>query len=164
MAYLTINGQSQGLISKGCNTLDSMGAKFQEPHKNEISVIAYEHHGSKSGGQHRKSHFPLFITKFIDTSTPMLAMAFAKQEHLDCTLKFYRTNENGFNENFFTIELKQAVISSMSSNLPNLLVKDADHAMIEMYEVIGFSYKEITWQHNLTGTSGYDNWDNGGWS
>ncbi|SHO57491.1 Hcp family type VI secretion system effector [Vibrio quintilis] len=163
MAYLTIIGETQGAISEGCNSIDSMGAKFQDSHRDEISVIAYEHHGSKGAGQHRKSHSPLYITKFIDKSSPLLASAFAKQEHLDCTLHFYRTNEQGFNEKFYSIELKKALISNLSSNLPNIISNSVEKSFTEMHEVIAFSYKEIIWKHNVSGTMGYDNWDQGGW-
>lgn len=159
VAYITINGEKQGLISSGCNTKDSMGNKFQEPHKNEITVLACDHHMSKNPQQHSKNHSPIFITKNIDKSTPLLATAFAKQEHLNCVIDFFRTNEQGYNEKFYSIELKKAVISDISFSLPHT-VHNYQH---EMCEVIALSYQEITWNHNVCGTMGYDNWDQGGW-
>ncbi|CAM3626142.1 Major exported protein [Vibrio aerogenes CECT 7868] len=159
VAYITINGEKQGMISSGCNTKDSMGNKYQETHSDEISLIECEHHLSKDIQEHGKTHTPIFITKFIDKSTPLLSTAFAKQEHLDCTINFYRTNEQGYNEKFYSIELKKAIISSIDFSLPNTIKKHQD----EMHEVIGLSYKEIIWNHKSSGTMGYDNWDQGGW-
>ena len=159
MAYLTVSGEKQGGISNGCNSKTSMGGKYQLSHADEISVIAYEHHLSMNGRKSGKSNSPLFITKFIDTSTPLLAMSLSSREILNCKLKFYRTNDGGFNENFLIIELKNAIISSLSSNMPNIVAKSLDVPINEMYEVVGFSYQEITWLHNLTGASGYDAWN-----
>ena len=39
-AYLSIIGKTQGCISLGCNTKDSIGNKAQESHNNEITVLA----------------------------------------------------------------------------------------------------------------------------
>ncbi|EIF8196713.1 Hcp family type VI secretion system effector [Vibrio vulnificus] len=157
-AYLTISGEKQGLISNGCNTPDSLGGKYQKPHINEITVIATEHTMMKIQGQHSKSHNPITITKFIDKSTPLLATAFARQEHLECTLNFYRTNGNGYNEKFYTVELKKALITAINFSQPHTLLSHDE----EMTEQISISYRDIIWKHNIAGTEGYDNWENGG--
>ncbi|MEI8633550.1 type VI secretion system tube protein TssD [Vibrio sp. PP-XX7] len=103
---------------------------------------------------------PLLLSpKNIDKSSPLLATAFAKQEHLDCIINFYRTNEQGYNEKFYSIELKKAVISSLRFVLPHTV---HEHEQ-EMYEELELSYKEIIWNHNVRGTMGYDSWDQGGW-
>ncbi|CAM3704817.1 Major exported protein [Vibrio aerogenes CECT 7868] len=159
VAYITINGEKQGMISSGCNTKDSMGNKFQETHTDEITVLACKHHMAKSPAQHGKSHQPIMIIKNIDKASPLLATAFAKQEHLDCTINFYRTNEQGYNEKFYSIELKKALISGLTFSLPHT-VQAHDQ---EMNEILELSYKEIIWNHNVSGTMGYDNWDQAGW-
>ncbi|SJN56206.1 Major exported protein [Vibrio ruber DSM 16370] len=159
VAYIKIEGEKQGLISSGCNTKDSMGNKYQESHKDEITLLTCDHHMSKDVHQHRKSHAPVFITKNIDKSTPLLATAFANQEYLNCTIEFFRTNEQGYNEKFYIIELNKAVISEISFSLPHTT---HDHQS-EMHEVIALSYKEISWKHSISGTMGYDSWEQGGW-
>ncbi|SHO57646.1 Hcp family type VI secretion system effector [Vibrio quintilis] len=159
VAYITINGEKQGMISSGCNTKDSMGNKHQENHADEITVLACDHLMAKDSQQQGKTHTPLHITKNIDKASPLLATAFAKQEHLDCTINFYRTNEQGYNEKFYSIELKKALISSLNFSLPHTVHSHGD----EMYEELELSYKEIIWNHNVSGTMGYDNWDQGGW-
>ncbi|CAM3946547.1 Major exported protein [Vibrio aerogenes CECT 7868] len=159
VAYITINGEKQGMISSGCNTKDSMGNKYQETHADEITVLACNHVMAKGPQQHSKAHAPLHIVKNIDKSSPLLATAFAKQEHLDCTINFYRTNEQGYNEKYYSIELKKAVISKINFTLPH--TTNANHQ--EMHESIQLSYKEIIWNHNVCGTMGYDHWDEGGW-
>ncbi|WP_074374667.1 Hcp family type VI secretion system effector [Vibrio spartinae] len=158
IAYITINGATQGLISSGCNTKDSMGNKYQESHTDEITILSCVHHMAKDAQQHRKNHNPIIISKNIDKSSPLLATAFAKQEHLNCTINFYRTNEQGYNEKFYTIELEKAVISSLDFSLPHTTHAHKE----EMHEVIALSYQNIVWKHNVSGTMGYDSWGNGG--
>jgi len=159
VAYLSITGKTQGLISKGCNTLDSMGGKYQESHSDEITVFSCHHSMSKFGEGHRKAHDPIIITKNIDKSTPLLATAFAKGEKLSCKLNFYRNNEKGFNELFYTIELVDAVVVGAEFSLPNTVSSHGD----EMHGIISLSYNQIIWTHQLSGTEGFDSWENGGW-
>jgi len=157
VAYLTVEGVSQGLISKGCNTQDSIGGKYQSGHTNEITVLACNHSMSKF--EQRKSHNPVVITKNIDKSSPLLAAAFSKGEKLSCKLNFFRNNDQGFNELFYTIELVDAVIVATDFVLPHTVNSHGD----EMHEMISLSYKEIIWTHKVSGTEGYDSWANGGW-
>ncbi|MCG9753534.1 type VI secretion system tube protein Hcp [Vibrio brasiliensis] len=149
-AYLSIIGQAQDCISKGCNTKDSIGNKAQESHQDEITVLACHFTLSKHG-----QPTELVITKPIDKSSPLLGNALAKQEHLQCTINFYRTNEQGYNENFYTIELVDALITSLSFDQPNVLAFGDE----EMSEALYLSYKHIIWKHNLAGTEGYETWE-----
>ncbi|MEI8633286.1 type VI secretion system tube protein TssD [Vibrio sp. PP-XX7] len=82
VAYITINGEKQGMISSGCNTKDSMGNKFQDSHADEITVLSCQHNMAKSPQQHGKSHAPIMITKNVDKSSPLLSTAFAKARTL----------------------------------------------------------------------------------
>ncbi len=149
-AYLSIIGKTQGSISQGCNTKDSIGNKAQESHSNEITVLACSFTLSKHGGSAE-----VVITKPIDKASPLLGNAFSKQEHLQCTLKFYRTNEQGYNENFYTVELVDALIATLSFDQPNVLNSGDE----DMSEVLHFSYRDIIWKHNISGTEGYETWE-----
>ncbi len=147
-AYLTVEGEKQGLISRGCNTLSSLGGKYQVNHIDEITVASTEHMMMKLPDQQAKTHNPVIITKFIDKSTPLLAMAFARQEYLNCKLNFYRTNEQGYYENFFSIELKKALITSISLSQPHTQLAHKE----EMTEEIS-SYTQVTSKCRIQNTS-----------
>lgn len=41
LIYLIIEGKQQGLISRGCGTVDSIGNKCQEGKEDEIIIIEY---------------------------------------------------------------------------------------------------------------------------
>jgi len=157
-AYLTITGETQGLISSGCNSQDSMGNKCQMSHVDEITVLSSQHNMNKSSGASGKMHSPVTITKYIDKSSPLLASAFARQEYLDCSIKLYRTNDRGGNENFYTIELKKALITSCNFSQPHTISAHSE----DIHENISLSYKEIIWKHNVAGTEGYDSWGDSG--
>ena len=148
-AYLSIVGKTQGSISQNCNTKDSIGNKAQISHHNEITVLACNFTLSKHGGAAE-----VVVTKPIDKASPLLGNAFSKQEHLQCTLNFYRTNEQGYNENFYSIELVDALITTLSFEQPNVLHSGDE----DMSEDIHFSYREIIWKHKISGTEGYETW------
>ena len=149
-AYVSVTGKTQGAISQSCNTKDSIGNKAQESHSDEITVLACHFSSSKHGGP-----ADVLLTKPIDKASPLLGNAFSKQEHLQCTINFYRTNEQGYNENFYTIKLVDALISTLSFTQPHVLQSGEE----DMSEELSLSYRDIIWKHQIAGTEGYDSWE-----
>lgn len=154
IGYMTITGKTQGLISSGCNSKDSVGEKAQSSHLNEITVLACHHDMSKFHADMPKENGAITITKPIDKSSPLLGSAFSKQEHLDIEIKFYRTNASGSNEHFYSIELVQAVVSGLSFSQPHANFSNDE----DLNEQVSFRYKDIIWKHLISGTEGYDIW------
>ncbi len=155
VAFLTVEGAKQGLISKGCNTQGSLGNKHQIMHCDEIMVLSCSHNMVRHSGEHRGSHSPLSITKNIDKSSPLLATAWGREEWLNCKLDLYRVNNFGVNEKYYTLQLNQAKISSISLMMPDVIDKPGG----ETHEIINFVYKDIIWTHHIAGTSGYVFWE-----
>ncbi|CAM3968035.1 type VI secretion system tube protein TssD [Vibrio aerogenes] len=118
VAYLTLKGEKQGLISSGCNTKNSMGNRYQETHTDQITVLACHYSLSKLPRQHGINHDGLQITKPKDKASPLLATAFAKQEHLEGNIDFYRTNEQGHYERFYSVAFQKAVICGVTEVSP----------------------------------------------
>ncbi|MEJ2040539.1 MAG: Hcp family type VI secretion system effector, partial [Desulfosarcinaceae bacterium] len=125
-AYLTIEGETQGDITAGVSTEESVGNFYQEDHENEILVQAFRHkviipwddRGERPAGN--RVHHPLTITKVFDKSSPLLYRSLAISERLKkCELKFYRTSTSGTQEHFFTIELENALITQIEPVMPN---------------------------------------------
>lgn len=77
ISYLSLSGETQGLISAGCSTLDSVGNKAQPEHKDQIMVYALMHSISRS---QNVNHHELIITKPVDKSSPLLAKALSDNE------------------------------------------------------------------------------------
>ncbi|MDW6003967.1 type VI secretion system tube protein TssD [Vibrio mangrovi] len=155
-AYITLRGAKQGLISGGCNTKDSMANRYQENHTDQITVLACDFSMYKDPHQHSLSHDAIRITKSIDKSSPLLAMAFARQEYLEGTIDFYRTNEKGYNEKFYSVALQKAVISGISSESPHSILSSGK----EMSETISLRYQGIQQEHLICGTMAFDGWEN----
>lgn len=155
--YMSIKGQSQGLISAGCSTQDSIGNKCQEGHKDEIMVMSYNHNMLNTGNVRASTHGPVVITKNIDKSSPLLAVALSNREELDCVINFYRTSPSGQREKYYTVDIRGCIIANLTVEVPHaVLLTD-----VEVQEHLALRYREIIWTHHLAGTSGYGSWEAG---
>ncbi len=155
--YMSINGKSQGLISAGCSTQDSIGNKCQEGHKDEIMVMSYNHNMLNTGNVRASTHGPVVITKNIDKSSPLLAVALSNREELNCVINFYRISQFGQYEKYYTVDIRGCIIANLTVEVPHsVLLHD-----VEAQEHLALRYREIIWTHHLAGTSGYGSWESG---
>lgn len=162
-AYMSIEGESQGTITEGANTEDSVGNDYQEEHEDEFLVQEFEHQimvptnpqsGQPSG---QRVHDNLVITKVFDKCSPLLYNALVTGERLPtCTIRWFRTTNEGQEEHYFTHELEDAVIVRIKTIMPN--AQDPSKAHLTHMEQISFRYRMITWTHEVAGTEGTDDW------
>ena len=162
-AYLTIEGETQGAITSGAFTADSVGNIWQEAHQDEILVEAFSHNvtvptdpqsGQPTG---QRVHKPLTITKIFDKSSPLLYQALTRGERLtQCVLKWFRTSPQGVQEHYFTMTLEDAIIIDIRSYMPNC--QDPNSSSFTHLEDVSFSYRRIDWEHVVSGTQGSDDW------
>ena len=161
-AYMSVEGVSQGLLTEGALTEDSVGNNFQSDHEDEFMVQAFDHNiiiprdpqsGQPSG---QRVHQPLKVTKIFDKSSPLLYQALVSGERLECRIEWYRTSSEGTHEHYFTHELEGAVIVDIHTVMPNC--QDPGMAHFTHLEEVSFSYSTIRWTHELAGTEGSDDW------
>jgi type VI secretion system secreted protein Hcp len=161
-AYMSVEGVTQGLITDGALSEDSVGSLYQEGHDDEFMVQAFEHKifiprdvqsGQPSG---TRLHQPLTITKMFDKSSPLLYQALVTGESLTCRIRWFRTSAEGTQEHYFTHELQGAAVVDMESIMPNC--QDPSHAHFTHLERCSFSYSTITWTHEIAGIEGNDDW------
>jgi type VI secretion system secreted protein Hcp len=162
-AYLSIEGATQGPITKGAFTSQSVGNIYQEGHEDEILVEAFNHvvtvptdvqSGQPTG---QRVHKPLTVTKVFDKASPLLYTALTTGEKLNTVeLKWFRTNPEGKQEHYFTIKLEDAIITNINARMPNC--QDPAQAHFTHLEDVSFTYRKITWTHEVGGTSGSDDW------
>jgi type VI secretion system secreted protein Hcp len=162
-AYLSIEGATQGKITEGTFTIDSVGNIYQEGHEDEILVEAFNHTVSvptdTQSGQPtgQRVHQPLTITKVFDKSSPLLYTALTTGERLPtCEIKWYRTSAAGKQEHYFTIKLEDAIITNITARMPNC--QDPEQAHFTHLEDVSFTYRKISWTHEIGATSGSDDW------
>lgn len=150
--YLTLEGNKQGLISKGCSTIDSIGNKYQKGHEDEILI----HELSSNLSMHQNVSFqPISIRKPIDKSSPLLSQALTSSEILTCDFAFYRTSMNGGLELYYKIKLTDASIVDLNCFYPNSIT----HNQAQPEESVSFRFKSVTWEHVVAGTSTYSIWE-----
>lgn len=152
--YMTIKGKTQGLISAGCSSQMSIGNKCQHGHEDEIMVLSFSRDMANIENSQKATHLPIFITKNIDKSSPLLARALAEREEIECTLDFYRIMPQGAQEKFYTIKIQGGLIANLTADIPHaILQNDA-----EPQEHIAIRYRDIQWIHHLASTSGHASW------
>ncbi|WP_250191192.1 Hcp family type VI secretion system effector, partial [Escherichia coli] len=117
----SLSGETQGLISAGCSTLDSVGNKAQPEHKDQIMVYALMHSISRS---QNVNHHELIITKPVDKSSPLLAKALSDNEKMAiCEFILYRTSKAGIYQPYYKINLSKARISSIDFVTPHAVLE-----------------------------------------
>ncbi|MFJ4348725.1 Hcp family type VI secretion system effector [Pseudomonas sp. NPDC089401] len=153
--YLIISGERQGLISAGCNTEPSMGARCQLAHQDEITLLDFSQGIINTENSLRATHQPVSFTKLIDKASPLLGQAMDSQEVLDCVFHFYRTHPAGHQEKYFTIKLEGAVLVELDMVVPHaVLLSDQDAV-----ERVSLRYRTISWLHHAGGTSAHASWE-----
>lgn len=161
--YMSIEGSTQGKITEGATTPESIGNIYQEGHEDESLVRSYIHDidvprnttTGKPTGQ--RTHNPLIVTKMVDKSSPLLYNALVNGETLKkVELKWYRTSYAGKPEHFYTMLLEDAVITNVTAGMESQgLSLNND---VAPYEKVAFSYRKVSWRHETASTSGEDDW------
>ena len=164
--FMSVEGSSQGPITQGAFSQDSVGNSYQEGHDNEAIVKGYSHNitiprdplsGQPSG---QRVHSPIIVTKLFDQSSPLLYNALVNGETLTkVELKFWRINYEGSPEHFITIELEDAVIVDIQSGTS--MESGELTSQVAPIENISFAYRSIIWTHEISSTTGQDDWRKG---
>lgn len=162
-AYMTIKGIKQGLITAGAFTADSVGNIFQEGREDKIMVQGFQHQvtvprdpqsGQPTG---QRVHQPLIITKVFDKATPLLLAALASGERMEeVVIQWFRTSASGTQEHYFTTTLEDAIIVEIKDYMFNC--QDPASAHFTHLEDVHFAYRKITWTHEVSNTTGSDDW------
>lgn len=162
-AYIKIEGQTQGNITAGAFTSDSVGNVFVEGHEDEILVQEIKHlisvptdpqSGQPSG---QRVHKPFTFTSSLNKATPLMYQALASGEMLPTVeINWYRTSVEGKQEHFFTTKLEDATIVEISTVLPH--AQRSENADFTQLIKVSMAYRKIAWSHVTAGTEGADDW------
>ncbi len=153
LIYLTLEGKQQGLISRGCGTLDSIGNRYQSGKEDAIFVTELSYTLSR---EQNLSHQPIQFTKLIDKSSPLLLVAISNNEIINLQFDYFRTAQNGGIEKYYSIKLNEASIINFTTQCPNNILRND----IDPEEHVTVRYRDITVSHIMAGTSGYSISDN----
>ncbi|RON42587.1 Hcp family type VI secretion system effector [Pseudomonas frederiksbergensis] len=162
-AYMSVIGEKSGNITENAYTPDSVGNTYQEGHENEVMVQAFNHNviiprdpqsGQPTG---QRVNNPVVITKVFDKASPLLMAALTSGERMTTVeIKWYRTSAQGTQEHYYTTTLEDAIIVNIKDYMHNC--QDPAHAHFTHLEDVHFTYRKITWTHEVSNTTGSDDW------
>ena len=155
VSYMSLEGDNQGPIE---------GSVYAEGKEGTIAVYSLGHNlfvpydQATGAPSDRRAHTPLRILKETDKSSPKLYQALATGERLNpVTIKFYHINRFGVEEQYYTIELRDAYIISITPSYPTTFVPDNEP--YRHMESVGFVYGKIKWTHEIDAVQWEDSWN-----
>ncbi|HDF2344300.1 TPA: Hcp family type VI secretion system effector [Morganella morganii] len=161
--YIAIEGKTQGNITAGAFTAESVGNIYVQGHEDEMLVQQFDHivtvptdpqSGQPSG---QRAHRPFKFTVAMNKAVPLLYNALAAGEMLPTVeLKWYRTSVEGKQEHFFTTALEDATIVNIDCKMPHC--QDPSKSDYTQLIEVSLAYRKISWDHTVAGTSGADDW------
>lgn len=150
-ACVTIEGETQGAINDGpvCEQFGGQDGILVLGYGHSVVVPTDALSGLPTG---QRVHHPLKILKAVSRSTPLLNQALVTGERLNrVRLRFYRPNQEGALEHFFTITLDDATVTNITTSA------SSDEQSV-MQELISMSYRMITWKDEISGIETTDDW------
>ncbi|MCA8956194.1 MAG: type VI secretion system tube protein Hcp [Planctomycetes bacterium] len=153
--YVHIEGATQGKLD---------GDVDQEGREKMIRGYRFEsrstipRHADTGQPTGTRTHHPLVFSKHVDRSSPQLWQAMTSGESLKVVrFDFYRINESGENEKYYSITLSEAIVVEMKSELEDTS-KATDLQAEEMREYVSLTFKKIQWEHLIESTAAADDW------
>jgi len=163
LIYLTLKGQKQGNIAGGVTQKGREGTIAVQYLQSKIVSPRDAASGLPTG---KRQHEPLVFRKAIDKSTPKLLSAMVNNENLtNATFKFYRTNLNGIEAEYFNIVLTNASLASSNLYHPDSMDSTAPAATNNgsgggpELEEFTLTYQKIQWTYVDGGITAEDDWE-----
>ena len=143
---------------------DIKGSVDVQGREGSIEVVALDHDvyiptdnntGKLTG---TRTHKPFTFTKEIDASSPYLYKAVTTGQTLKTAeFKFYRINDAGQEEIYFTITLEAVKVVTVFSLMHD--VKETYHEKQGHLELVLLRYEKITWHYRDGNVIHSDDWD-----
>lgn len=144
MIHIAVTGQTQGAIAGSCTFKGRAGTSVVVSLSHEVLSPRDAASGLPTG---KRQHKPLTITKYIDKATPLLYRALVNNENLTrVILTFYRPDRDGVPQIYYTVELRNASVVTISDRLLNT-------------EQVSFTYQTIIWTWTDGGITAEDDWE-----
>lgn len=154
-AYMKLTGETQGDIN---------GSVTQSGREDSIMIVGFDHKissprdaasGLPTG---KRQHGAITITKEIDKATPLLMSVLVNNENITkFEIRFWEPSITGSEVQFYTIELEQASISEIRSEMLNN--KYSENMQHKPREHVSFCYQKIIWTFEDGGITAEDDWE-----
>lgn len=153
IAYMQISGNSQGVLEGDVTESgkEDLHAIFAIDH--EIEIPRDSMTGLPTG---QRIHKPLSVTTHLSPSVPKIYQMCTFGEQGSVEIHYWRTDDRGQDEHYFTIKLDDAIIMNMSHYKPMTILPE-NETYGDMI-TLSFSYSAISWIDELTGIETRDDW------
>lgn len=140
-AYLKLRGQKSGDVKGGVTLRGREGSIMVTAVHHEVVSPRDAASGLPTG---KLQHKPLVITKEVDPASPILYKLLTTNEKITSfRLQFWKPGASGQEVQYFTIELVNASIATISARM--LDNKNPELARYAFREEIAFTYEKIVW-------------------
>jgi type VI secretion system secreted protein Hcp len=154
ISYMSVEGQTQGNIEGSCSIKQHEGKILVQGVDHTIEIPKSIQTGLPTG---KRIHGPLMITKEIDKSSPKLFQALTSGERLtSAKLEYYLISKDGKEELYYTVEIKNAIVTAMHKYVPNCL--DPQNKTMGHMEDVSFTYETIIETYTPDGIEAQDSW------
>lgn len=153
-AHMTLTGTNQGKIEGSCDMKGREGSIFIQEMQHNVMIPRDPHSGQPTG---KRVHGPLMVCKYFDKASPKLFKALCSGERFsEVEIKWYRINENGEEEHYYTHKLENAILVEIAPYMPNAL--EASKDQYQHMENLHFTYEKITVTWVKDGIEAMDSW------
>ena len=153
-SYLSLEGKSQGAIEGDCVQKGREKTILVQEIAHAVEIPRDLQSGLPTG---QRIHHPFVITKAIDEASPLLYQACTAGEQMaNWELQYFRINETGNEENYYTVKLENAIIVNIKHYKPMAFMEE--NKPFRDMEEVSFTYEKITWTHNIGSKEASDDW------
>lgn len=153
--YLKVKGANQGDMKGDCSQSGREDSILVYSLDHAVEIPRDTHTGMPTG---QRIHLPLKIQKHKDQASPLLYQACCSGERItEFELDFYRINDKGQEEHYYTIKLENAIIVEMREYTPLTFL--AENKPYRDMEEVSFSYEKIVWTYEPDGIEAEDDWN-----
>jgi type VI secretion system secreted protein Hcp len=153
--WMTVKGVKQGDIKSETATKGREGMMECLEFNFEVKSPTDPGSGKPTG---KRMYEPLVVCKRVDKASPLLSAALTTNESLSTVkLLFWRPDNAGKSEQFYTIELTNALLCGQEIYLPMTIDKEFAH--FPVMEKLKFSFQKIVWTYTNGGITATDDWE-----
>lgn len=151
--YMTVTGASQGAIKGEVTQTGRDGTIMGYALEHNMEIPRDTHTGLPVG---QRIHHPLIITTALGMHSPKLFQSCSTGEQLSVTLDFYRINDKGLEEKYYTVQLTKAIVIDIKEWFPETFLPE--NKTYHHMQTIAMSYEKIVWTYVPDGIESEDDW------
>ena len=160
--FLQVTGLTQGLISQGACSADSLGSLKVDDQVDKIIAQAFSVQAIRPVDPQSNQPtglvqcLPATVVKYIDSASPLLWNALTNGESLAITVEFYRTKPSGTIEHHYSMEFEEVTLVGLNPHVPHALL--ADSKPMRDMEEMQFTYGKVTMTHKVANKQAAYTW------